>query len=97
MTEHNLTLAVETSGRIGSIAIAKADQLLEEATFSAPMTHSREIFPKTAVLLEKLNKKPCQIGQIHISAGPGSFTGLRIAVAMAKTMNLEHSMRIILI
>jgi tRNA threonylcarbamoyladenosine biosynthesis protein TsaB len=95
MNEHNLTLAVETSGRIGSIAIATADQLLAETAFSAPMAHSREIFPKTAILLEKLNKKPCQIGQIHISAGPGSFTGLRIAVALAKTMNLAINAKIV--
>ncbi|MHC4212049.1 MAG: tRNA (adenosine(37)-N6)-threonylcarbamoyltransferase complex dimerization subunit type 1 TsaB [Planctomycetota bacterium] len=95
MTEHNLTLAVETSGRIGSIAIATANQLLAETFFSAPMVHSREIFPKTAVLLEKLNKKPNQIGQIHISAGPGSFTGLRIAVALAKSMNLAINAKIV--
>jgi tRNA threonylcarbamoyladenosine biosynthesis protein TsaB len=95
MTEHNLTLAVETSGRIGSIALADQDQLLAQASFSAPMTHSREIFPKTAVLLEKLNKKPNQIGQIYISAGPGSFTGLRIAVAMAKTLNLAINAKIV--
>ncbi len=86
---------MKNSGRIGSIAIAIADRLLAETVFSAPMAHSREIFPKTAVLLEKLNKKVSQIGQIHISSGPGSFTGLRIAVAMAKTMNLAINAKIV--
>ena len=90
-----LILAVETSGRVGSVAIATGQQLLAEKTFSAPMTHSAEIFPAIDSLLASFNREPKEIEHIYISAGPGSFTGLRIAVTMAKTMHLANAAKIV--
>jgi len=90
-----LILAIETSGRIGSVAIALGEQMLSEAHFSGPMRHSAEIFPAVHRLLERFSRKPKEIEHIYISVGPGSFTGLRIAVALAKTMHLANAARII--
>lgn len=86
-----LILAIETSGRLGSVAIAAGRQLLAETTFSAPMMHSAEIFAAIQSLLALLNRKPKEIEHIYISVGPGSFTGLRIAVTIAKTMHLANA------
>ena len=94
-TEKAIILAVETSSRIGSAALAAGPILLEERTFSGPMRHSSELFPALVDLLEGHRFAPTDLGQIHISIGPGSFTGLRIAVALAKTMHLAHGVRII--
>lgn len=90
-----LILAIETSGRRGSVAIAAGRQLLAEKTFSAPMTHSAEVFPAVQNLLKQFNRKPKEIEHIYISVGPGSFTGLRIAVTMAKTMHLANDTKIV--
>jgi tRNA threonylcarbamoyladenosine biosynthesis protein TsaB len=90
-----LILAVETSGRIGSAAIALGEQMLSEAYFSGPMRHSAEIFPAVHSLLERFSRKPEEIEHIYISVGPGSFTGLRIAVALAKAMHLANTAKII--
>jgi tRNA threonylcarbamoyladenosine biosynthesis protein TsaB len=94
-TQRAIILAVETSSRIGSAALAAGPILLEERPFSGPMQHSSELFPALASLLRGHGFAPTDIGQIHISIGPGSFTGLRIAVALAKTMHLAHGVRII--
>ena len=51
-------LAVETSGRFGSIAIAKSDQLLAEIAFQKPLQHSAEIFPSINKLLKNCKQKP---------------------------------------
>jgi len=59
------------------------------------MRHSAEIFPAIIELLSKFNKKPGQIEHVYISAGPGSFTGLRIAVTFAKTMALANQTKIV--
>ena len=91
MMQKHLTLAVETSGRTGSVAIAVGRQLLAETHFSTPIRHSAEIFPAVQNLLGRFGRKPKEIKHIYISAGPGSFTGLRIAVTMAKTMHLANS------
>jgi tRNA threonylcarbamoyladenosine biosynthesis protein TsaB len=93
--DNPLVLAVETSGRMGSVALAAGDKLLTETSFSGPMRHSAEIFPAIIELLGKFNKKPDQIEHIYISAGPGSFTGLRIAVTFAKTMALANGAKIV--
>jgi tRNA threonylcarbamoyladenosine biosynthesis protein TsaB len=90
-----LILAIETSGRTGSIAIALGEQMLSEANFSGPMRHSAEIFPAVHKLLVRFSRKPKEIEHIYISVGPGSFTGLRIAVALAKTMHLANAAKII--
>ncbi len=93
--DNPLILAVETSGRLGSVALAQGDKLLAENHFSAPMRHSAEIFPAITDLLSRFDKKPDQIEQVYISAGPGSFTGLRIAVTFAKTLALANGTKII--
>ncbi|HEW78579.1 MAG TPA: tRNA (adenosine(37)-N6)-threonylcarbamoyltransferase complex dimerization subunit type 1 TsaB [Phycisphaerales bacterium] len=95
MTQKPLILAVETSGRIGSVAIAFGGQLLAEATFTGPMRHSAEIFPAVCGLLDRFSRKSEEIGHIYISVGPGSFTGLRIAVTLAKTMHLANAAKIV--
>jgi tRNA threonylcarbamoyl adenosine modification protein YeaZ len=91
----NLILAVETSSRIGSVAIALGAEVLAETTFSAPLRHSTEIFPAISGLLDRFGRKPREIAQVYISAGPGSFTGLRIAATFAKTMHLANAARIV--
>ncbi len=88
---HPLLLALETSGRLGSVALAEGDRLLDESSFTTPLKHSAEVFPAIAALLEKLNRKPAQIRHIYISIGPGSFTGLRIAATIAKSMHLANN------
>lgn len=95
MTYNPLVLAIETSSRIGSVAIAVGKKILTETTFSAPLRHSAEIFPAVSDILDRFNRKSDEIEQIYISSGPGSFTGLRIAVTLAKTMHLANAARII--
>jgi tRNA threonylcarbamoyl adenosine modification protein YeaZ len=90
-----VVLAVETSSRIGSAALARGPTLLGESRFSGPMQHSAEIFPAIDELLRRHGCAPTDIDQIHIAIGPGSFTGLRIAVAMAKTMHLANAVQIV--
>ena len=95
MTQKPLILAVETSGRLGSVALATGQKILADADFSAPMRHSAEIFPAIANLLGRFDRKPKEIEHIYISVGPGSFTGLRIAATLAKTMHLANAAKIV--
>jgi tRNA threonylcarbamoyladenosine biosynthesis protein TsaB len=95
MTQKPLILAVETSGRTGSVAIADGQQMLAEAVFPTPVKHSAEVFPAVCGLLGRFNRRPDQIQHVYISVGPGSFTGLRIAVTIAKTMHLANAAKIV--
>jgi len=91
----SLILAVETSSRAGSVAIATGPQLKAELTFSGQMKHSAELFPAIRTLLDHIGRKQQDIEQVYISVGPGSFTGLRIAVTLAKAMHLANSSKIV--
>jgi tRNA threonylcarbamoyladenosine biosynthesis protein TsaB len=95
MKEKPLILAVETSSRKGSVAIALGGKMIAEKVFSAPLSHSAEIFPAIRVLLDQFSLNSGQIEQIYISGGPGSFTGLRIAATIAKIMQFAHSTKIV--
>lgn len=95
MMQKNLILAVETSGRIGSVAVATGEKILAQAFFPGVMRHSAEIFPTIRTLLERFGRTPREINQVYISLGPGSFTGLRIAVALAKSMHLANGAKIV--
>jgi tRNA threonylcarbamoyladenosine biosynthesis protein TsaB len=95
MTRSPLILAVETSSRVGSVALALGGEMLAESGFSAPLRHSAEVFPAIRDLLERFDRKPSQIEHVYVSRGPGSFTGLRIAAALAKTMHLANAARIV--
>lgn len=90
-----LVVAIETSSRVGSVALAAGHDLLGQATFSAPLRHSAELFPAIVRLLSQSGYGPSDLDQVHISVGPGSFTGLRIAVAAAKAMHLANGVRIV--
>jgi tRNA threonylcarbamoyladenosine biosynthesis protein TsaB len=95
MALNPLILAVETSGRLGSVAIAFGGRIMAETAFTGEMRHSAEIFPAICSLLKSLGRSPKQIEHIYLSVGPGSFTGLRIAVSIAKIMHLANSTKIV--
>ena len=94
-TDKPLILAVETSGRTGSVAVGLADEILAESSFSGLMRHSAELFGTVRRLLSKIDTNISLLRHIYIAAGPGSFTGIRIAVTMAKMMAFANSVKIV--
>jgi tRNA threonylcarbamoyl adenosine modification protein YeaZ len=92
---NSLVLAIETSGRIGSVSIARENSLLAESSFSGFMKHSSELFTRSQQLLDQVHATPDQISDIYITAGPGSFTGLRIAVTAAKMFAFAQNAHIV--
>ena len=85
-----LLLAVDTSGKHGSIALARcatddACEVIEVAALSGG-TFSAELVPQIASLLDKHGLIKADIGGFAVVTGPGSFTGLRIGLAVVKAL-----------
>jgi tRNA threonylcarbamoyladenosine biosynthesis protein TsaB len=59
------------------------------------MRHSAELFEVLQELLKKADASPDQVERCCITAGPGSFTGLRIAVTTAKMLRLAGNVEIV--
>lgn len=76
-------LAVETSSAACSAAVVR-DGLFFSSFLPHAGTHSAALFPMIASALEKADLTPDGIGLLAVSAGPGSFTGIRIGVAAVK-------------
>jgi len=81
-------LAIETSGRIGSVALVEDGIVLAEETFPHGLQHAARIVPAIDQLCKQLDWKSTDFKEIYVSAGPGSFTGLRIGITLAKTLAL---------
>jgi tRNA threonylcarbamoyladenosine biosynthesis protein TsaB len=81
-------LAIETSSRIGSVALAEDGNTLAQDTFPHGLQHAARIIPAIDTLCRQLNWTATDLREIFISAGPGSFTGLRIGITLAKTLAL---------
>lgn len=81
-----LILAIETSTQICSLALLRDNRLLAEWYVQSGRTHSTGIMSQLTSLLERsgIDKKDLQA--IAVNIGPGSFTGLRIGLSLAKAL-----------
>jgi len=84
------SLAFETSGRFGSIALGVDGEFIETAELPRKKRHNLELMPAVAALCDKHQLMPTDLSELYISLGPGSFTGLRIAIATAKMLSLTN-------
>jgi tRNA threonylcarbamoyladenosine biosynthesis protein TsaB len=78
-------LIVETSGRMGQVALAKGTSLLAVRRLDEARRHARDLAPALADLLASLSWEPGDVDAVLVSRGPGSYTGLRIGIMSAKT------------
>lgn len=89
-------LAIETSARVGSVALVDgAAAVVAERQFEHGLQHAAQIIPIIDALCRERGWKPADLEELYVSAGPGSFTGLRIGITLAKTMALATGVRLI--
>ena len=88
-------LAFDTSNQALSLAILEDEHLLAQTTLNIKKNHSITLMPAIDFLMNSLDMKPTDLDRIVVTQGPGSYTGLRIAVATAKT--LAHTLKIELV
>ncbi len=81
-----LMLAIDTAQEIGALAIANDYELIAEYHFRHKNSTLRRIVPDIEGLLSDACYSPSDLNAIVVSLGPGSFTGLRIGVTVAKTL-----------
>lgn len=81
-------LAIETSSLVASAAIVNDDIMIAEYTMNYKKTHSQTLLPMIDEICKMTEFDINSIDYIAVSAGPGSFTGLRIGSATAKGLGL---------
>ena len=88
-------LCLETSGRIGSIALAEGPRCLEVRTFRTDVGHAAGLLPQLAELARRQGWPPEALDHVYLSIGPGSFTGVRAGVAAARALALALGRQVI--
>ena len=88
-------LALDSSGLVASAAIVEDDVLIAEYTTDYKKTHSQTLLPMLDEIRQMIDLDLHTIDAIAISAGPGSFTGLRIGAATAKGLGLALNLPLV--
>lgn len=89
-----ISLFIDTSTNTLTVGIIKNDKLLDESTTSSS-EHSKYTLVEIEKLLKKNNIPPTEVNKIMVINGPGSFTGVRIGVTIAKTYAWALNIKII--
>ncbi|MGN0974776.1 MAG: tRNA (adenosine(37)-N6)-threonylcarbamoyltransferase complex dimerization subunit type 1 TsaB [Gemmiger sp.] len=75
---------VDTAGRTASVAIIRDDELIYETFCNTGLTHSETLLPMVDGSLKACGLTCADVDVWGVTAGPGSFTGLRIGLAAVK-------------
>jgi tRNA threonylcarbamoyladenosine biosynthesis protein TsaB len=86
----NISLVFETSGRAAHVALGLNDQFKEARSVPRTRRNNLELIPTADALLRDHDLTPSDLTELYVSVGPGSFTGLRMAIAAAKMLALTN-------
>lgn len=86
-----ITVAVDSAAKAAGIAILCEDKLLYESYLDNGLTHSETLLPMLKSALSAVKLTPAEVDLWAVGAGPGSFTGLRIGMALIKGLALPHN------
>lgn len=88
-------LSFDTSTKAASIALLKDDTLVGEIFINDKRTHSQKLIPMVESLFKLADITMDDIELLAVCIGPGSFTGLRIAIATVKAMAHAKNLKIV--
>jgi tRNA threonylcarbamoyladenosine biosynthesis protein TsaB len=85
-----LLLAIDTSGRNGSLGIVRAEKSKFETLALIPLEgrmYSAQLIPALQQAFQQTSLKKTDIDALVVASGPGSFTGLRIGISTVKALS----------
>ena len=85
-----MLLAIDTATRMAGLALydPAAGRILGEETWYSVNNHTVELMPRLVRMLGQQGVSPADLTGLSVSLGPGSFTGLRIGLSVAKGLAL---------
>ncbi|RMF78345.1 MAG: tRNA (adenosine(37)-N6)-threonylcarbamoyltransferase complex dimerization subunit type 1 TsaB [Chloroflexi bacterium] len=90
-----MLLAIDTATRVMSLALHDGQTLIAEQTWHSHNNHSVQLAPAIETMLNNTGLEMAALRAIAVSVGPGSYTGLRIGIALAKGMAAAHQLPLV--
>ena len=83
-----MILALDTSTRYASVALADEDRVVASRTWHSAFNHTIELMPAVASLMESRGLTVAELDGIVVALGPGGFSALRVGISAAKGLAL---------
>jgi tRNA threonylcarbamoyladenosine biosynthesis protein TsaB len=88
-------LAIDTSSRMLGLGLHSGQRVLAESLWLGDRHHTVELGPQVALLLRRSGCTLDDLDAVAVALGPGSYTGLRIGMALAKGLALARGYKLI--
>lgn len=88
-------VGIETTSALGSVALFEGDTLIAQDEKRVSNAHGEHFLPMAAALFARVGWRPADVARWAVDIGPGSFTGVRIGVALAKAVALATGAEIV--
>ena len=85
-----ISIALETAGHAGHVALGIGGRFIASRPVPRIRRHNLELVPTLDALLGDHGLKAARLDELYVSLGPGSFTGLRMAIAAAQMLALAQ-------
>jgi len=90
-----MLIAIDTATGHASLALHDGFQVRVEHTWESVRRHTVELLPRLVAALEQLGLGTEHLSGVTVTRGPGSFTGLRVGIAVAKGLALARGLPLI--
>ena len=88
------TILLDSSNTSLTVGLAKDNILLESVSYEAWQSQSEYMIPEMEKLFDKYNVNRKDISEVVVAIGPGSYTGVRISITIAKTIAAALSCKV---
>lgn len=95
MKTNKLILSLESSDSTCGVALSENGKIIAEINYYGKNLHDRLLAKLSAQIMNDLGFEFSDLSAVAVSAGPGSFTGLRISAALAKGLCFDGEIRLI--
>jgi len=90
-----MLLAIDTATRWVGLALHDGTSIIAESGWRCVNTHTIELAPAIDTMLTQAKLSPADLQGIAVAIGPGSYTGLRVALALAKGLALANTIPLV--
>lgn len=90
-----ILLGIETATTVCGVAVVREGQIVAEKALEVPQAHAEKLLTLIRTVLGSVPVTATELDAIAVSAGPGSFTGLRIGLSTAKGLAYSTGCRVV--